>query len=80
MIASFSNMDIYYEDLVQCTDMEINRIGQLCQIPSLTVENKEDFLIEKLNKKPIREIISNYSEVEDFLCKNNLEEFIKSEV
>jgi hypothetical protein len=80
MIAPFSNMDIYYEDLVQRTDMEINRIGQLLQIPSLTVENKEEFPIEKLNKKPIREIISNYSEVEDFLCKNNLEEFIKSEV
>lgn len=80
MIASFSSMDLYYEDLVQRTDMEINRIGQLLQIPSLTIENKEEFPIKKLNKKPIREIISNYSEVEDFLFKNNLDEYLQSEV
>jgi LPS sulfotransferase NodH len=76
IINSFPNIDVFYEDLIAHTDFEINRIGQLLRIPSLAVDNKEEFPIEKLNNKPLREIISNYNEVEDFLYKNNLEGYL----
>jgi len=76
IINSFPNIDVFYEDLIAHTDFEINRIGQLLRIPSLAVDNKEEFPIEKLNNKPLREIISNYNEVKDFLYKNNLEGYL----
>ncbi len=79
LISSFSHIDLYYEDLFLNTDEELRRIGQLLQIPSLISEEQMEFPIEKLNRKPLKEMISNFSELEEFLYKNNLDVYLKSE-
>jgi len=77
-IKDYPYIDVFYEDLINQTELTIKNIGNLLNISNLSSENnKKEFPISKLNNRTLKKIIVNYSEVENYLLKKGFAHYLE---